>query len=229
MSEMALRLIVPPPVRVLLGESQSLVRAGLRALLEDDPGISVVGEAGSGDEATALGERLDPDVVLLDLAIAGLDSVTATARICAVTGSTVLLLVDSEADERIVLALLAGASGTVLRDTEPRELARAVQLAARGEMLLTPDLTRRLISELGKEPEPPAGSSEGLEDLTAREREVTALAARGLTNEEIAERLSVSPATAKTHISRAMVKLRVHDRAQLVAFAYETGFVLARA
>jgi DNA-binding NarL/FixJ family response regulator len=222
-----LRLLVPPPTRVLLGEGQALVRAGLRVLLESDPGISVVAEAATGEDAAALSESLEPEVVLLDVAIGGLDCV-ATAERIRDGGPAVLLLVESDADDRILAALRAGASGTVLRDAEPGELVGAVQRAARGDVLLTPALTRRLIAQLGNLPERAAPTPEELDELTVREREVMALAARGLTNAEIAEQLTVSPATAKTHISRAMVKLQAHDRAQLVALAYESGLVLAR-
>jgi len=222
-----LRLLASPPLRILLGESRGLQRAGLRALLEDDPGISVVAEAGTGHEAVALSTTFEPDVVLLDLAITGLDCVAATERINA-GGAAVLLLVDGEDDERILGALRAGASGTVLRDAEPGELVRTVQRAAGGEVVLTPGLTRRLIAHLGSLPVYAAPNPEQLEELTAREREVMALAARGLTNSEIAQQLTVTSATAKTHISRAMVKLQAHDRAQLVALAYESGLVPAR-
>jgi DNA-binding NarL/FixJ family response regulator len=222
-----LRLLAPPSTRVVLGECQALVRAGLCALLESAPGITVIAEAATGEEAVALSESLEPDVVLLDIAIGGLDCVTATERIRD-GGPAVLLLVDSDADERILTALRAGASGTVLRDADPGELVGAVQRAARGDVLLNPALTRRLIAQLGSPPGRAVPAPEQLDELTAREREVMALAARGLTNAEIADRLEVSPATAKTHVSRAMVKLHAHDRAQLVALAYESGLVLTR-
>jgi DNA-binding NarL/FixJ family response regulator len=222
-----LRLLAPPRTRVVLGECHALVRAGLCALLESAAGISVIAEAATGEDAAALSESLEPDVVLLDVAIGGPDCVTATERIRA-GGPAVLLLVDSDADERILTALRAGANGTVLRDADPDELVGAVQRAARGDVLLNPALTRRLIAQLGGPPARAVPAPEQLDELTAREREVMALAARGLTNAEIADRLEVSPATAKTHVSRAMVKLQAHDRAQLVALAYESGLVLAR-
>jgi DNA-binding NarL/FixJ family response regulator len=227
MRAVSLRLVTAPTVRVLVCERQALVRAALRALLDRDPGISVVAATGTGSEAIALADRLGTDVVLLDVAVGGLDAAETTERICE-GGPAVLLLVGSEEDDRIVSALRAGASGTVLRDADPDELVRAVERADRGDLLLTPGLTRRLISALGKLPEPGMPTPERLEELTAREREVMALAARGLTNSEISEQLNVSPATAKTHISRAMVKLGARDRAQLVALAYESGLVPAR-
>ena len=143
-------------------------------------------------------------------------------------GLAVMLMMGSESDERIFAALRAGASGLVVKDTEPAQLVRAVEALARGEAVLSPSLTRRLIAELGARPEPSSPSPELLDELTAREREVVALVALGLSNQEIAERLVVSPATSKTHVSRAMVKLHAHDRAKLVVFAYEAGLVAPR-
>jgi DNA-binding NarL/FixJ family response regulator len=217
-----------PPVRVLIADGQGLVRAGFRALLEDDERISVVGEAATGDEAVALARQIRPDVVMIDARLPGLDSVEATSRMFAESGVAVMLLTASEADERIFDALRAGASGLLLKDTEPAELVRAVEALARGEALLSPSLTRRLIAELASRPEPASPSPELLDELTAREREVVALVGHGLGNDDIAERLVVSPATAKTHVSRAMVKLHAHDRAKLVVFAYEAGLVAPR-
>jgi DNA-binding NarL/FixJ family response regulator len=216
-------------VRVLIADAHALVRAGLRALLEGDGRISVVSEAATGEEAVTLARRVRPDVVLMDAGLPGLDAVEATGRMFAESGVAVMLLTASEHDERIFAALRAGATGLMLKDTEPTELVRAVELLARGEALLAPSLTRRLIDELASRPDPRLPSSELLEELTAREREVVALVALGLTNAEIAERLVISPATAKTHVSRAMVKLHARDRAQLVVLAYETGLVLPRA
>jgi DNA-binding NarL/FixJ family response regulator len=216
------------PIRVLVVDGQALVRAGFRMLLEGAGGIRVVGEAASGDEAVALADQVRPDVVLMDASLPGLDCVEATRRMLAQPGTAVMLLTGDESDERIFAALRAGASGLLLKDTEPTELVRAIELLARGEALLSPSLIRRLISELTSRPEPLRPDSDLLDDLTAREREVMGLVALGLTNNEIAGQLVISCATAKTHVSRAMVKLHAHDRAQLVVFAYETGLALPR-
>jgi DNA-binding NarL/FixJ family response regulator len=210
-------------IRVVVADGHALVRAGFRALLEQRPAIEVVGEAADGDEAVALATRLRPDVVLIDGSLPGLDCVEATRRTLAETGAAVMLLTGSEGDERIFDALRAGASGLMVRDTEPTELVRAVELLARGEALLSPPIARRLIAELAARPEPRMPESDLLDELTTREREVVALVALGLSNDEIAARLVVTPATAKTHVSRAMVKLHARDRAQLVVFAYEAG------
>jgi DNA-binding NarL/FixJ family response regulator len=215
-------------VRVLIAEGQALVRAGFRVLLERDGLITVVGEAATGDEAVALARRVRPDVVLIDATLPGLDCVDATARMVAESGVAVMLLTASDGDERIFAALRAGAIGLLLKDTEPAELARAVKLLARGDPLLSPGLARRLIAELASRPEPDCPSPELLDELTAREREVVALVAHGLSNDEIAERLVISPGTAKTHVSRARVKVHAHDRANLVVFAYEAGLVVPR-
>jgi DNA-binding NarL/FixJ family response regulator len=215
--------------RVLIADGQALVRAGLRVLLETNQRITVVGEAACGEEAVALARRLRPDVVLIDARLPGLDSVEATGRMFSESRVAVMLLTANEGDERIFAALRAGASGLLLKDTEPAELVLAVELLARGEALLSPRLTRRLIAELASRPEPASASPGLLDELTAREREVVALVALGLSNGEIAERLVVTPATAKTHVSRAMVKLDARDRAKLVVLAYEAGLVVPRA
>jgi DNA-binding NarL/FixJ family response regulator len=213
---------------VLLADSQGLVRAGFRLLLEATERISVVGQAASGEEAVAVAHRLRPDVALIDATLPGLDSVQATRRISSRSGVAVVLLIASQDDERSLPALRAGATGLLLKDTEPAELVRAVEILARGEALLSPSVTRHLIAELASRPEPASPSPDLLDELTAREREVVALVGHGLVNHEIAERLVVSLATAKTHVSRAMVKLHAHDRAKLVVFAYETGLVRPR-
>jgi DNA-binding NarL/FixJ family response regulator len=223
------RIRPAPAVRVLLADNQGLVRAGFRLLLEATERISVVGEAASSEEAVAIARRLRPDVALIDATLSGLDSVQAIREISSQSQVAVILLVASQDDERSLPALRAGATGLLLKDTEPVELVRAVETLARGEALLSPRLTRRLIAELTSRPEPAAPSPGLLEELTTREREVVALVGNGLDNDEIAERLAVSPATAKTHVSRAMVKLNAHNRARLVVFAYETGLVRARA
>jgi DNA-binding NarL/FixJ family response regulator len=215
-------------VRVLIADGQEVVRAGFRALLEGDQDITVVGEAATGEEAVVLTHRIRPDVVMIDAGLPGLDSVEATGRMFSQSGVAVMLLVASDGDERVLAALRAGASGLLLKDTEPAELVQAVEALARGDALLSPALTRRLIAELASRPEPECPSPELLAELTAREREVVTLVGHGLGNDEIAERLVVSPATAKTHVSRAMVKLHAHDRAKLVVFAYEAGLVMPR-
>jgi DNA-binding NarL/FixJ family response regulator len=211
--------------RVIVADGEALVRAGLRALLEGDGTVTVVGEAGTGEEAVALAASLDPDVVLIDVGVPGLDSVETTRRLLAESGVPVMLLTTSETDERIFAALRAGASGLVLKDTEPGELLRAVAVLARGDALLSPRLTRRLIADFASRPEPSQLGDKLVELLTAREREVVGLVAIGLSNGEIAEELIVSPATARTHVSRAMLKLGARDRSQLVVIAYESGVV----
>jgi DNA-binding NarL/FixJ family response regulator len=217
------------PIRVLIADGEALVRAGFRALLEGDDGIVVVGEAATGDEAVALAGRTDPGVVLIDAALPGLGSVEATARMLSQSVVAVMLLTTSEGDERIFAALRAGASGMLLKDTEPRELVYAIQALARGEALLSSRFTRRLIAELASRLEPACPNPDLIEELTPREREVVALVALGFTNHEIAEHLVITPATSKTHVSRAMVKLDAHDRAKLVVFGYEAGLVVPRA
>jgi DNA-binding NarL/FixJ family response regulator len=213
--------------RVVLADGEALVRAGLRVLLEGAGSITVVGEAATGDEAVALARSLRPDVVLIDVSLPGIDAVEATRHLLDYPGVPVMLLTTSETDERIFAGLRAGASGLVLKDAEPGELVRAVGVLARGDALLSPGLTRRLIADFASRPEPGRPNEQLVEGLTAREREVVALVALGLSNDEIAERLVVSPATARTHVSRAMVKLHARDRAQLVVFAYESGLVAA--
>ena len=212
--------------RVILSEGEALVRAGLRALLEEDGTVTVVGEAATGEEVLDLAGQLKPDVVLLDAGLPGLDSVETTRRLLADSGVPVMLLATSEADDHTFAALRAGASGVLLKDTEPGELVRAVAVLARGDALLSPSFTRRLIADFASRPEPIQPNDERVAVLTAREREVVALVAMGLSNGEIAEELVLSPATARTHVSRAMVKLGARDRSQLVVFAYNSGLVL---
>jgi DNA-binding NarL/FixJ family response regulator len=214
-------------IRVLLADDQALVRAGFRSLLDAQEDIEVVGEAARGEEAVRLAIELNPDVVLMDIRMPGMDGLEATRRIAADTGladTRVVILTTFGLDEYVFEAIRSGASGFLVKDTEPEELLQAVRVVAGGEALLSPGITRRLIEEFAahaKEPQP----TEGLQQLTAREREVMALVAAGLSNDEIARRLFVSPATAKTHVSRAMVKLGARDRAQLVVIAYESGLV----
>jgi DNA-binding NarL/FixJ family response regulator len=215
-------------IRVLLADGQALVRAGMRLVLEVDEHITVVGEAASGEEAVALSARLSPDVALIDAMLPGLDAVETIAQIVGESGLAVMLLTASDSDEHIFPALRAGARALLPKNTQPTQLVHAIDALARGEALLSPGLTRRVIDELAARAEPAFVRPDLLDELTPREREVVALVGLGLSNYEIAERLVVSPATAKTHVSRAMVKLHTRDRARLVVFAYEVGLVMPR-
>jgi DNA-binding NarL/FixJ family response regulator len=214
-------------ISVLLADDQALVRAGFRALLDAQEDIDVVGEADDGEEAVRLAKSLVPDVVLMDIRMPVLDGLAATRAIAAderLSSVRIVILTTFELDEYVFEALRVGASGFLVKDTEPVELIRAVRAVAGGEALLSPSVTRRLIAEFATRAKEPSRAPE-LDHLTDREREVMALVAEGLSNEEIAGRLFVSPATAKTHVSRAMTKLNARDRAQLVVFAYESGLV----
>ncbi|MDF6017868.1 response regulator transcription factor [Streptomyces sp. JH34] len=216
-------------IRVGIVDDQALMRAGFRALLDAEEGIEVVGEAADGRAAVELVRAYVPDVVLMDVQMPVMTGIDATREIAAdpdLARVHVVILTNYGLDEYVFDALRAGAAGFLLKDTEPAELLRAVEVAADGEALLSPAVTRRLIGAFVSRP-PDRATARGLETLTRREREATALAARGLTNDEIAVHMVVSPFTAKTHISRAMTKLRARDRAQLVVFAYESGLVEA--
>jgi DNA-binding NarL/FixJ family response regulator len=220
-----------PAIHVLVAHGDRLARAGLGALLEAESDVAVVGSAADGTEAVVLAEELRPDVLLLDMAVPGMDAFRVTRLIVAdadISSVRVLMLGESDEDEKIFSSLRAGASGFLVRDAEPAELMQGIRRVAAGEAALSPSGVRRVIDELAGQPDPPGASPELLEELTARELEVMALVAGGLSNDEIAQRLVVTLATAKTHVSRVMTKLRAHHRAQLVTLAYETGLVHPR-
>jgi DNA-binding NarL/FixJ family response regulator len=215
-------------IRVILADDQPLVRAGFRMLLDAEDDIEVVGEADDGEAAIALVSRLRPDVVLMDIRMPGVDGLAALRTITSdpeLTGVRVLVLTTFELDEYVFEAVRTGASGFLVKHTQPAELIRAVREVASGEALLSPSVTRRLIREFAARPTRPELTPPSMEVLTEREREVVTLVAAGLTNDEIATELVVSPATARTHVSRSMVKLNARDRAQLVVFAYQSGLV----
>jgi DNA-binding NarL/FixJ family response regulator len=215
-------------IRVLVADDQTLVRAGFRVLVDSAPDLEVVGEAGDGIEAVELARRELPDVVLMDIRMPRLDGLEATRRIAALDRAAavrVLVLTTFDLDEYVYAALRAGASGFLLKDTPPADLLAAIRVVAAGDALLAPGITRRLIAEFVRRPDPTQVAPAALDALTEREREVLGLVAHGLSNSEIAERLVVSSATSKTYVSRLLAKLGARDRAQLVAIAYETGLV----
>lgn len=223
-------------IRVLLADDQALLRAGFRVLIESAPDIKVVAEAANGGMAVALAREFRPDVVLMDLKMPEVDGLTAIRRIAAnpeLASVKIIVLTTFDDDENVFAALRAGASGFLIKDLEPTELLQAIRVVAGGDALLAPSVTRALISALtaADRPavEPAAPPASQLASLTAREREVVSLVAAGLSNDEIAGRLVLSPLTVKTHVSRAMVKLNARDRAQLVVFAYATGLADPRA
>ncbi|MFC4534526.1 response regulator [Sphaerisporangium dianthi] len=209
-------------IKILLADDQALVRAGFRALLDAQDGMTVVAEASDGAEAIRLAERHAPDVALMDIRMPGMDGLTATRKMPAAV--KVIILTTFELDEYVFEALRGGASGFLVKDTEPAELIQAVRVVAAGEALLSPSVTRRLIAEYASRAKEPRTTA-GLDQLTEREREVLTLVGAGMTNDEIAAKLFMAPATAKTHVSRAMMKLAARDRAQLVVIAYESGLV----
>jgi len=215
-------------IRVLIADDQDLVRLGLRTLVESEDGLAVVGEAADGLDAVALAARFRPDVVLMDVRMPGIDGIEATRRIVAdpdLVATRVVVLTTFELDEYVFDALRYGASGFLIKDTKPAELLRAIRLVAAGEALLSPSVTRRVVREFATRPARVDRPHPQLASLTEREREIVGLVGEGLSNDEIAERLVVSPATARTHVSRAMIKLSARDRAQLVVFAYQSGLV----
>jgi DNA-binding NarL/FixJ family response regulator len=216
------------PLRVVVAEGQGLVRAGFRVLLEHQEDMVVTAEAATADEAVAATRSTAPDVVLMDLDLPGAGGIEATRRLLeeAPDGATrVVMLMTSDSDEAVFDALRAGATGLLLKDADPDELVAAVRIVARGDAQLAPGLASRLVADFMSRPERLRCTPAELEELTAREREVVALVACGLSNEEIAEQLVVTRATAKTHVSRALCKLHARDRAQLVVLAYEAGLV----
>jgi DNA-binding NarL/FixJ family response regulator len=217
-------------IKVVLADDQALVRAGFRALLDADPEIEMVGEASDGAMAVQIVTQTRPDVVLMDIRMPGTDGLAATERICATPDLAhvrVIILTTFELDEYVFEALRVGASGFLVKDTEPAELLASIKAVARGDAALSPSVTRRLIDHVGErvratiDPE----RVRALDRLTDREREIVTLVGEGLSNDEIAARLVLSPATAKTHVSRAMVKVNARDRAQLVVLAYEGGLI----
>ena len=221
----------PPPIRVVLADDQELLRATFRLLLDAAPGIEVVGEAGNGHQVVGVVREARPDVVLMDIRMPELDGVAATARITGdpeLEGVRILVLTTFETEELVLAALRAGASGYLGKGVSPADLLDAIRTVAAGESLLSPAATTALVRKLlaaptaNRDADLPATS-----DLTTREREITILVARGLSNDEIADQLVISPATAKTHVNRAMTKVRARDRAQLVVFAYEHGLMQA--
>jgi DNA-binding NarL/FixJ family response regulator len=215
-------------IRVVVADDQDLVRAGFRVLIDSADDLEVVGEAGTGEDAVNVTLKERPDVVLMDVRMPVFDGIEATRRIFASAADPsprVIVLTTFDRDEYVHAALRAGASGFILKDTPPAELLDAIRLVAAGDALLAPSVTKRLIEEFARLPQPSAGPVAELDALTEREREVLVLVANALSNAEIAKRLVLSPATVKTHVSRIMMKLAARDRAQLVMIAYESGLV----
>jgi DNA-binding NarL/FixJ family response regulator len=215
------------PIRVLIADDEALVRGGFRVLIETEPGMVVVGEAADGATAVELTRQTHPDVVLMDIRMPGVDGLRATHQIAAdpdLVGVHVLILTTFDHDEYVIEALGAGAAGFLIKNTEPRQLLHGIRVVAGGEALLSPGLTRRLIARLTTRTSPRLDAG-ALAQLTTRERQIVGLVAHGLSNTDIATALTISHATAKTHVSRAMAKLGARDRAQLVALAYQHRLV----
>jgi DNA-binding NarL/FixJ family response regulator len=215
-------------IGVLIADDQDLIRVGLRALIEAEDDMRVVGEAADGLAAVALARETRPEIILMDVRMPGIDGIEATRRLAAdasLSPTRVIVLTTFELDEYVFDALRHGASGFLTKDTKPGELLRAIRLVAAGEALLSPSVTRRVVREFASRPSRARRPHPQLRTLTDREREIVGLVGEGLSNDDIAERLVVSPATARTHVSRAMVKLGARDRAQLVVFAYQSGLV----
>ena len=215
-------------VSVGVADDQPLIRTGLRTMIGHSPDLELVGEAADGEQAVELARRHRPDVMLMDIRMPLLDGIEATRRItadAALVAVRVLVLTTFDADDYVYAAIRAGASGFLLKDAPPEDVLDAIRIVARGDALLAPSVTRRIIEELASRPDADRPSPPQLDILTEREREVLALAGRGLSNTEIGAELFVSPATAKTHVSHVMTKLNARDRAQLVVFAYESGLI----
>ena len=213
---------------VLIVDDQELVRLGLRTLVTNEDDLTVAGEAADGLDAVATARRVRPDIVLMDIRMPGIDGIEATRRIVAdpdLADTRVIVLTTFELDEYVFDALRYGASGFLIKDTKPSELLRAIRLVAAGDALLSPSVTQRVVREFANRPARRLRPNPQIDTLTDREREIVALVGDGLNNDEIAERIRISPATARTHVSRAMVKLGARDRAQLVVFAYQSGLV----
>jgi DNA-binding NarL/FixJ family response regulator len=216
-------------IGVVVADDQALVRGGLRVLVDSAPDMTVLGEAADGGEAVAMAEHVRPDVILMDVRMPVMDGLEATRQITASTVTSavrIVVITTFDVDEYVYAALRAGASGFLLKDAPPDELLAAIRVVAGGEALLAPSVTRRLIEQFVSRPEPHIRPQEALAELTAREREVLAQVAKGRSNAEIAGELLMSPATAKTHVSRLLTKLDARDRAQLVVIAYETGLAI---
>jgi DNA-binding NarL/FixJ family response regulator len=212
-------------VRVLIADDQALVRAGFKMILDAEDDLDVVGEAADGAAAVELARRLKPDVVLMDIRMPQLDGIEATRRVIALDGNParVLILTTFDVNEYVYEALRAGASGFLLKDVPPEQLAAGIRVVAQGEALLAPSITKRLIQEFASAAPAPATPPKGMDELTARELEVFKLVARGLSNAEIAAELIVSETTVKTHVARVLMKLGLRDRVQAVVLAYESG------
>jgi DNA-binding NarL/FixJ family response regulator len=215
------------PISVLLADDQHLVRAGFRSLLRRGRDLTVVGEASTGDEAVRAARTLRPDVILMDIRMPGMDGITATREILAAQDTRIIILTTFETDEYVFAALAAGASGFLTKEIDPEGLRTAVRVVAGGDALLSPSVTRRVVGQFAHRPVVAAATPSGdrLAVLTEREREVVRLVATGLSNDQIAAELVISPLTAKTHVTRAIGKLGVRDRVQLVIVAYEDGLV----
>jgi DNA-binding NarL/FixJ family response regulator len=211
---------------VLIADDQAIIRTGLRVMVDRDPNLTVIGEATTGDEAVTIARTLRPNVILMDIRMPGTDGIQATEQLLkdpTTADTRIIMLTTFDSDEHIFATLRAGASGFLLKDTDPDDLRRAIHVVAAGEALLAPSVTRRVISAYTQQPAQALALPAKLAGLTQREREVLILVARGLSNNEIAAQLSISPMTAKTHVRRTMSKLDTHDRAQLVVAAYEAG------
>jgi DNA-binding NarL/FixJ family response regulator len=218
----------PSPIRVLVADDQALLRGSFRVLLETTPDMAVVGEAGTGREATEAARREQPDVVLMDVRMPEMDGIEATRQICGSTETAsvrVLILTTFDLDSYVYAALRAGASGFLLKDAPPADLLTAIRVVAAGDALLAPTITRRLIAEFARRTEPAVTPPHEPDGLTPRERDVLTLIARGLSNVEISDQLHIGTATVKTHVDHLLAKTDTRDRAQLVTAAYETGLV----